>query len=152
MSRNRFKEILKFLRFDIESIRCDWLKTDKLTMVSEVWNHFIGNFISSCSPGVDITVDELFIGTKSMCPFTQYKASKPDKFGTKFWLATDFKSKYRLNGLPYLEKDANRPANNHFLNMFEKSPKIILETVAYYNSRKYGVNVVDQMARLSLQK
>jgi hypothetical protein len=38
-------------------------------------------------------------------------ASKPDKFGIKFWIAADVKSKYLVNGIPYLGKDETRSAN-----------------------------------------
>ena len=36
-------------------------------------------------------------------------ASKPDKFGIKFWLAVDAESHYLVNGFPYLGKDTQRP-------------------------------------------
>jgi hypothetical protein len=38
-------------------------------------------------------------------------ANKPDKFGIKSWLAADGKSKYLLNGFPYLGKDEHQPAD-----------------------------------------
>jgi len=31
--------------------------------------------------------------------------NKPDKFGIKFWLASDVKSKYVVNGFPYLQHE-----------------------------------------------
>ena len=46
--------------------------------------------------------------TKARCKFTQYIASKPDKFGIKFWLAADVQSKYLVNAFPYLGKDETR--------------------------------------------
>ncbi len=36
--------------------------------------------------------------------------NKPDKFGIKFWLATDVRSKYLISGFPYLGKDETRPS------------------------------------------
>lgn len=111
MSRDRFKEIMKFLRFDIRSTRSDRLKTDKFALVSQVWDRFIGNCIVSYRPNEDIAVDEQLFPTKTRCPFIQYIASKPDKFGIKFWLAADVKSKYLLNGFPYLGKDVDRPTS-----------------------------------------
>ena len=36
--------------------------------------------------------------------------NKPDKFGIKFWLASDVESKYIVNGFPYLGKDEMRPS------------------------------------------
>ncbi|XP_014487368.1 PREDICTED: piggyBac transposable element-derived protein 3-like, partial [Dinoponera quadriceps] len=37
--------------------------------------------------------------------------NKPDKFGIKFWLASDVRSKYLVNGFPYLGKDETRGLN-----------------------------------------
>ena len=37
--------------------------------------------------------------------FIQYMGNKPDKFGLKFWVAVDVKTKYLFNGVSYLEKD-----------------------------------------------
>lgn len=37
--------------------------------------------------------------------------NKLDKFGIKFWLASDVDSKYVINALPYLGKDENRPSS-----------------------------------------
>ena len=37
---------------------------------------------------------------------------KPDKFGIKFWLLVDAKSKYLSNGKPYLGKDPTRTREN----------------------------------------
>ncbi|GFV88998.1 DDE_Tnp_1_7 domain-containing protein [Trichonephila clavipes] len=37
--------------------------------------------------------------------------NKPDKFGIKFWLASDISTKYIINGFPYLEKGKNRGAS-----------------------------------------
>ncbi|XP_068201199.1 piggyBac transposable element-derived protein 4-like [Palaemon carinicauda] len=81
------------------------------TRWEKVWDRFIKNSISCYRPSENITVDEQLFPTKCRCPFTQYIASKPDKFGIKFWLAADAKSKYLLNGFPYLGKDESRPSN-----------------------------------------
>ena len=36
--------------------------------------------------------------------------NKPDKFGIKFWMAADVKTKYMLNSFSYMGKDDSRPA------------------------------------------
>lgn len=111
MSRNRFQEILRFIRFDIKSTRPERLEQDKFALASEIWNRFISNCKSNFKPGANITVDEQLFPTKAKCRFTQYMSSKPDKFGIKFWLAVDVESKYILNGFPYLGKDETRPTD-----------------------------------------
>ncbi|GFV56779.1 DDE_Tnp_1_7 domain-containing protein [Trichonephila clavipes] len=61
--------------------------------------------------GPYIAIDEQLFPSKARCRSTQYMPSKPDKFGTKFWLAADVDSKYVLNVFPYLGKDEERPEN-----------------------------------------
>ena len=111
MSRNRFSEIQRFLRFDLKVTRSQRLEDDKFALASEVWNRFIANSIMCYKPGPNITVDEQLFPTKARCRWTQYMPAKPDKFGIKFWLAADVESKYLVNGFPYLGKDETRPLN-----------------------------------------
>ncbi|KAF2888432.1 hypothetical protein ILUMI_17741, partial [Ignelater luminosus] len=109
MGRNRFKEILCYLRFDIKNSRSERLKTDKFALVSETWNTFIENCLFCYKQGQDVTVDEQLFPSKARCNFTQFMANKPDKFGIKFWMLADVKSKYMCNAFPYLGKDELRP-------------------------------------------
>ena len=109
MARNRFLEISKYLRFDMKSTRAERLASDKFACVSEVWNKFIENSQMCYTPGENICIDEQLFPSKARCKWTQYIATKPDKFGIKFWLATDVESKYLVNGFPYLGKDDLRP-------------------------------------------
>ncbi|CAI5694730.1 unnamed protein product [Oreochromis niloticus] len=110
MPRNRFQDIMQHLRFDDRSTRSDRAKTDKFAAISSVWGSFVTNCITCYNPGLHITVDEQLFPSKTRCCFLQYIASKPDKFGIKFWVACDLKSKYICNVLPYLGKDPNRPS------------------------------------------
>ena len=98
MSRNRFCEILLFLRFDVKSNRSHRLQTDNFALLSEVWAHFTDNCCALYKPEPFITVDEQLFPSKARCPFTQYMTSKPDKFGQKYRLAVDKESKYVING------------------------------------------------------
>jgi len=111
MARNRFCEIMKYLRFDMKSTRRSRLERDKFALASEIWYPFIENSKLCCVPGENISVDEQLFLMKTRCRFIQYIASKPDKFGVKFWLAVDVDSKYLVNGFPYLGKDEERPVD-----------------------------------------
>lgn len=108
ISRNDFTEILRFIRFDKRNERSQRLQTDKFALVSTVWDKFIENSQNAFKPGAFITVDEQLFPTKARCRFTQYMPNKPDKFGIKFWLASDVETKYVINGFPYLGKDEKR--------------------------------------------
>ncbi|CAH2089749.1 unnamed protein product [Euphydryas editha] len=110
MSRNRFSEIMRFIRFDKKSERSVRLRTDKFGLASEMWKSFIDNSQACYKPDQNISVDEQLFPTKARCRFLQYMPNKPDKFGIKFWLAVDVRSKYLINGFPYLGKDELRPS------------------------------------------
>ena len=116
MARNGFREILRFLRFDMRSTRSIRLQADKFAFVSDLWNKFVDNCISSYKPGPNITIDEQLFPTKARCRFTQYMPNKPDKFGIKFWLAVDVDTKYILNVIPYLGKEESRASSQRLSN------------------------------------
>ncbi|KAL7841086.1 hypothetical protein SRHO_G00247770 [Serrasalmus rhombeus] len=109
MARNRFQDIMQHLRFDDMFTRSERAETDKFAAISDVWRSFVTNCIASYNPGRHITIDEQLFPSKTRCCFLQYIATKPDKFGIKFWVACDLKSKYICNVLPYLGKDPSRP-------------------------------------------
>ncbi|CAJ1048438.1 piggyBac transposable element-derived protein 3-like [Xyrichtys novacula] len=110
MSRNRFKDIMRHLSFDDRDTRSERTKTDTFAAISTVWSSFVTNCITSYNPGRHITIDEQLLLSKNRCCFLQNIATKPDKFGIKFWVACDLKSKYICNVLSYLGKDPSRPS------------------------------------------
>ena len=105
MSRDRYQEIMKHLRFDDFFSRRQRRETDKFCLISEVWNCFIESCKKCNVPNCDLTIDEQLFPCKAKCPFIQYMANKPDKFVIKFWLLADAQSKYLCNGKPYLGRD-----------------------------------------------
>ena len=133
MARNRFIEMMRFLRFDNKQTRSHRLATDKLGLTSTIWNTFVENRLKHYRPGTNITVDEQLFPTKARCRFTQYMPNKPDKFGIKFWMAADVKTKYILSSFPYMGKDDSRPAG---VTLGEHVVLRLLETY-----RKTGQNV-----------
>lgn len=83
MSRNRFSEILRYLRFDLRESRSRRSVDDKFGLISEIWNAFIQNCQDCYIPGPYLTIDEQLFPSKARCRFTQFMASKPDKYGQK---------------------------------------------------------------------
>jgi len=72
MSRNRFREILRYLRFDEKSTRSERLKNDKFALVSFVWERFVTNSQTCYVPGPYLCVDEQLFPTKTRCRFLQF--------------------------------------------------------------------------------
>jgi len=108
MTRDRFIEIKKFLRFDMRNTLNERLQDDKFCLMSFVLSRFVSNSQRSYIPEDSLTIDEQLFPTKARCRFTQYMPDKPDKFGIKLWVLADLKTKYCLNVIPYLGKDEAR--------------------------------------------
>jgi len=94
MSRNRFRQIKTFMRFDCRTTRSERIKDDKFCMTSQVLSRFVENSQKAYIPEVSLTVDEQLFPTKARCRFTQFMPNKPDKFGIKFWILAELNSKY----------------------------------------------------------
>lgn len=146
MSRNRFLDIMRYLRFDVRSTRSVRLQTDKFGLASDPWNRFISNCQSCYKPGENIAIDEQLFPTKVRCKWTQYIASKPDKFGIKFWLAVDVASKYLVNGFPYLGKDETRPTGMRL------ADHVVMKLMEPYFGKGRNVTTDNFFTSLSLAK
>ena len=57
-ARNRFIKMMRFLSFDYKQTRSHRLATDKLALISTIWNTFVENCLKHYRPGTHITVDE----------------------------------------------------------------------------------------------
>ena len=84
LSRLRFKEIMRFLCFQMKSERRQRLILDKFRLASSLWKSFIENSQKAYVPSPYITIDEQLLTCEAKCRFIQYMPNKPDKFGIKF--------------------------------------------------------------------
>ncbi|XP_041093443.1 uncharacterized protein LOC121305857 [Polyodon spathula] len=146
MPQSRFREILRFLRFDLRATRSARLQTDKFALASEIWNGFIENSIACYKPGENLTVGEQLFPTKARCRWTQYMSNKLDKFGIKFWVAVDVESKYVVNGYPYLGKDETCPAGQRL------GDSVVLRLMEPYLGKGRNVTTIDFFTSLQLAK
>lgn len=111
MSRNKFVSIMKHLRFDKKSTRCNRVSQDPFTHIRELYDDFVENSKYVYQPHPYLTVDEQLLPSKNHCNFLQFMASKPDKYGIKEWVLVDVKTKYCVNQFPYLGKDRSNDSN-----------------------------------------
>ena len=135
---------MKHLRFDDFFSRRQRRETDKFCLISEVWNWFIVNCMKYYVPNCDLTIDEQLFPCKTRCPFIQYMANKPDKFGIKFWLLTDAQSKYLCNSKPSLGIDPSR-------SRCSKLPGDVCLTLSQpYYKKGYNVTTENYLTSLKL--
>lgn len=109
MSLNRFKVIMKFLRFDDKKTRKDRRQRDKLSAFREIWEMFLSRCRMCYSLGPNGTVDEMLVGFRGRCPFRVYMPSKPNRYGIKIWVLADSETCYFYNAQIYLGKEGNLP-------------------------------------------
>lgn len=83
MSRERFKIIHRFLRFDDILTTNDRKKSDKLAKVSDMVKIFNQNCQRAMNINESATVDEQLLKLHSKFSFKQYIPSKPAKYGIK---------------------------------------------------------------------
>ena len=105
ISRDSFIKILKYLRFDDTPNRIRrGPGADKFAPIREA---LLCKFSSLCRRkfvcDYSLTIDQQLMPCKSPCSFVTYMPNKPDKYGIKFWVLVDVKSKYVSNIFPYLD-------------------------------------------------
>ena len=104
MSRDRFKQIASFLRFDNFETRDERRLVDKLAPIRNVFHIFTSNCKKSLYPGDHLCVDEQLVPFRGKAPFRVYMKSKPDKYGIKIWALVDCTTSYIANMQVYLGK------------------------------------------------
>lgn len=112
MSRERFKQLLRFLKFDDYETRADRVATDKLSAIRDMYEIFAANCRTSFQPGPYLTIDEQLVTFRGRCSFKMYISSKPGKYGLKVWALCDAKTSYCCNLQVYTGKEGNNPERN----------------------------------------
>ena len=65
MSRNKFKFILCYIRFDDKNSRSLRRQADKFAAIRELWDSVIDNCQKSYFPGANVTIDEQLFPCKA---------------------------------------------------------------------------------------
>ncbi|CAF4083376.1 unnamed protein product [Rotaria magnacalcarata] len=86
MSSHRFKDLLRFLRFDHRQRRD---KSDRLAPIWFILECFTKQLPRHFTPIENLTIDEQLVPFRGHCFFVQYMLKKPSKYGLEFWLLCD---------------------------------------------------------------
>lgn len=111
MSIQRFRFLLRCLRFDDIRDRESRREIDKLAPIREVFEMLVHNCQKSYSVGAFVTIDEELVKFRGKCPFKQYLPSKPGKYGIKIFAVVDSKTMYSFNMEIYPGKQPEGPYN-----------------------------------------
>jgi len=89
-------------------------------------------------------VDEQLMPLKSRCPFIMFMPKKPDKFGVKFWMLVEVKTKYVVSMIPYLGKE------NDTIRVGSLSEEVVLQLVASVKNKEYNLTMDNFFTSLHL--
>lgn len=94
MSLQRFRFLLRCLRFDDKNTREERRKTDKLAPIRSLFDMFVANCQNGYHMSEEVTIDEMLPGFRGRCSFRQYIPSKPNKYGIKLFALCDARMFY----------------------------------------------------------
>ncbi|CAF1384390.1 unnamed protein product [Adineta ricciae] len=109
MSMERFKYLMRFLRFDDRQRRDS---ADRRAPIRSIFQRFVKQLPRHFTPSENVTVDEQLVPFRGRCSFIQYMPKKPAKYGLKFWLLCDVNSRYVLALDLYTGKEGNVAQKN----------------------------------------
>ena len=109
---NRFRAILRFIRFDDANTRQARTEQDKAALIRDVWTMFNSNLSNMYKPTENLTIDKQLYPDRGHTKFTQYIPSKPAKYGIKIWWICDAENAYPLKGIIYTGKVCNVQEKN----------------------------------------
>ena len=105
MSRNRYQQILRVLRFDDANSRRRHRSEDKFQPIRDVFEQWDLHLRDAYTPGPHMTVDEQLVCFRGRCPFRQYIPSKPGKYEIKIWAICEANTSYAWKMQVYTGKN-----------------------------------------------
>lgn len=121
MSLQRFRFLLRHLRFDDKVTRDERKKLDKLCPIRDLFDTFNSNCQKHYSMSEYVTIDEKLEAFRGRCGFRVYIPSKPNKYGIKIFALADAKTFYTSNMEVYVGVQPNGPYN------VSNSPSAVVE-------------------------
>lgn len=103
-SRDRFREIARFIRFDDHLTTEARRKCNRYEPIREMADAFISNCKKAFNPSAHLCIDEQLMPFSGKCGFRVFMKAKPDKEGLKWWLCCDVATLYVCNMQLYLGK------------------------------------------------
>lgn len=97
MSLNRFRFLLRAIRFDDITTRRQRRAQDKLAPMREVFEDFVSRCKRYYVLSEFVTIDEMLEAFRGRCPFRQYIPNKPARYGIKLFALCDSRTYYTAN-------------------------------------------------------
>ncbi|CAK1592735.1 unnamed protein product [Parnassius mnemosyne] len=97
MNVQRFKFLMRNLRFDDPTTRAQRIMVDKLAPIRDLFQKIVKSFQKHYTPSSELTLDEQLIAYRGRCRFRQYIPNKPAKYGIKIFALVDCERPYTYN-------------------------------------------------------
>lgn len=136
MSLQRFRFLLRCLRFDDKNTREERRKTDKLAPIRSLFDMFVENCQNGYHLSEYVTIDEMLPGFRGRCSFRQYIPSKPNKYGIKLFALCDAKMFYTSKLEVYVGKQPEGPYE-----MSNKPEDIVLRTCQHLSGSNRNITM-----------
>lgn len=94
MRVQRFKLLLRNLRFDDFTNRPKRREIDKLAPIRKLFELIVQHFQTNFIPSEYLTLDEQLISFRGRCSFRQYIPNKPPRYRIKIFALADVKNAY----------------------------------------------------------
>ncbi|CAK1579943.1 unnamed protein product [Parnassius mnemosyne] len=109
MSINRFRFLLRSLRFDDIRDRPQRQEIDKLAAIRCFIEGMKNRCLEYYTPSEHMTLDEQLVAFRGRCGFIMYLPNKPAKFGIKIFMVVDTKCPYIYNFEVYCGEQPEGP-------------------------------------------
>ncbi|KAL4153702.1 hypothetical protein QTP88_001535 [Uroleucon formosanum] len=107
MNVQRFRFLVRNLRFDDFTNRSERSEIDKLAPIRELFEVVVQHFQNNFIPSEYLTLDEQLIAFRGRCLFRQYIPNKPARYGIKIFALVDVKNAYTFNLEVYARQQPN---------------------------------------------
>jgi len=145
MGHNRFRSILRFIRFDDANTREERHQIDKAAPIRDLWSMLNSNLRKYYRPTENLTIDEQLFPYRGRMKFKQYIPSKPAKYGIKIWWICDAENYYPLTGQIYTGKSSTGREVN-------QGERVVKELVAPYKGSGRNITTDNFFTTLPLAK
>ena len=113
MALNRFKFLLRYMRFDNYRNRPGRQADDRLAAIRKAWSIFNDNLRNIYVPNEALTVNKQLVGYRGKIPGRTYMPSKPRKYGVTFSWLCEATAGFALHGIIYSSREEkNAPHRN----------------------------------------
>ncbi|KAF2888210.1 hypothetical protein ILUMI_17964 [Ignelater luminosus] len=106
MSQQRFRFLLRCLRFDINTYQ-ERREVDRLAPIRKLFKNLDSNCRRWYIVGKCLTIDEMLEVFRGRCGFRQFIKSKSVRYGIKIFAVVDSEARYTVNLKVYLGKQPN---------------------------------------------